>query len=641
MIDFIQVNKRFGAQEVLRSVTFRINAGERIGVVGPNGAGKSTIFNLLCAETEADGGEVALPKHVRLGHLHQQLNPHAVDRSLRAYTEDSIPELKTIPEKIHQLESRLGSMPPDEKERALRQIGELQHEFEHLGGYDMRARAEAALGGLGFHEAEFTKPFASFSGGWQMRAELARTLIANPDLLMLDEPSNYLDLPAVEWLQKYLRAYEGTMLLISHDRYLLRSLTTVTLEIAGGSVTRYQGGYDYYLRERVTRMEHQLAAKRNQDRERERIESFIRRFRAKSTKASQVQSRIKQLEKMETIEAPTTAPNLSKIRLADPPHSGHEIIRLEQAGFSYDQKRWIFKGLDLRISRGEKVALVGYNGMGKTTLLRMLAGQLEPIEGRRVLGHKVVVGYQSQDFAETMPPEKSVYHIVKQGNPAASEAQVRSLLGGFGFGGDAVEKKCEVLSGGEKIRLAFARLFIDPPNFLLLDEPTTHLDINGREALEAALKDYKGALCVVSHDVTFVRNIAEHIVAIDDSGVSRFPGGYDYFLQKQDERGGEPGNGRAWAGGTTSVSSTETARPAEKGKDARKARAQQREAEKALKKIEHQLEKLNQEQTALTGEMMSRRDADFAAINTRLAGIQREIRELETEWEQTAEALES
>ena len=639
MIDFIQVNKRFGAQEVLRGVTFRINAGERIGVVGPNGAGKSTIFNLIDGEAEADGGDVVLPKHARIGHLHQQLNPHAVDQSLLDYTEDSIPELKTIPEQIHELESQIEGMTPDEKERTLHRIGELQHTFEHLGGYDMRSRAEAALGGLGFHAEEFSRPFASFSGGWQMRAELARTLIANPDVLMLDEPSNYLDLPAVEWLQKFLRAYEGTMLLISHDRYLLRSLATVTLEIAAGEVTRYQGGYDYYQRERVARMEHQLAARRNQDRERERIENFIRRFRAKNTKASQVQSRIKQLEKMETVEAPVTAPMLSKIRLADPPHSGHEIIRLEQAGFTYDRERWIFKGLDLNINRGEKVALVGYNGMGKTTLLRTLAGGLEPVEGRRVLGHKVVVGYQSQEFAETMPPDKSVYHIVKEANPAASESQVRNLLGGFGFSGENVDKKCEVLSGGEKIRLAFARLFIDPPNFLLLDEPTTHLDINGREALESALKEYKGALCLVSHDVTFVRNIAEHIVAIDDSGVSRYPGGYDYYLEKQEEQSARR-MGQGDVGGTAASSSTPV-KPAAKGKDARKARAQQREAEKSLRKIEEHIEKLTEEQAALTDEMMTRRDADFSAINARLGEIQRNIQELEAEWERTADEVAS
>jgi ATP-binding cassette subfamily F protein 3 len=640
MIDFIQVDKQFGTQDVLKSVTFRINSGERIGIVGPNGAGKSTIFGLIGGDVEADKGDIVLPKHIRIGYLHQQLNPHAVSQNLLEYTEDSIPELKTIPDQIHELESKMDSMSADEKERALKRIGNLQHEFEHLGGYEMRARAEAALCGLGFHVDEFEKPFTSFSGGWQMRAELARTLIANPDLLMLDEPSNYLDLPAVEWLQKYLRAFEGTMLLISHDRYLLRSLANVTLEIAGGNATRYQGGYDYYLKERVARQEHQLAAKRNQDREREQIESFVRRFRAKSTKASQVQSRIKQLEKMETIEAPTTVANLSKIKLADPPHSGHEIIRLENGGLTYDSTRWIFKDLSLNINRGEKVALVGYNGMGKTTLLRSLAGALDLSEGKRVLGHKVVIGYQSQDFAETMPPEKSVYHIVKDQNPAASEGDVRKLLGGFGFSGDSIEKKCDILSGGEKIRLAFARLFINPPNFLLLDEPTTHLDVNGREALESALKDYKGALCVVSHDVTFVRNIAEHIIGIDDSGVSKFPGGYDYYLEKLESRNLKLET--ASTGGTTSSLSAAPEKPvatAAKGKDARKARAAQREAEKILKKIEAKIEKLTEEQTVLTDEMMSKRDADFATINSRLAEIQNEISALETQWEDAAEAI--
>ncbi len=635
MIDFIQVSKQFGPQEVLKGVTFRINAGERIGIVGPNGAGKSTVFGLISHDIEADKGEVVLPKNTRLGYLHQQLNPHAVDQNLLEYTEDSIPELKTIPEKIHELEAQMAGFQPLEKERALKQLGDLQHEFEHLGGYEMRARAEAALCGLGFHVAEFDKPFASFSGGWQMRAELARTLIAHPDLLMLDEPSNYLDLPAVEWLQKYLRGFEGTMLLVSHDRYLLRSLATVTLEISGGTATRYQGGYDYYLKEREERLRHQLAAKKNQDREREQIESFVRRFRAKSTKAAQVQSRIKQLEKMETIDAPATVANLSKIRIGEPPHSGHEIVRLEQAGITYDQQRWIFQGLDLNINRGEKVALVGYNGMGKTTLLRTLAGALSPSSGKRVLGHKVVVGYQSQDFAETMPPEKSVFHIVKDQAPGASEGDVRKLLGGFGFSGDTIEKKCGILSGGEKIRLAFARLFINPPNFLLLDEPTTNLDVNGREALETALKAYKGAICVVSHDVTFVRNMAEHIIAIDDTGVSRYPGGYDYYLEKLETR-----NLKLETAAGGAASPTMPAKPAApKGKDARKARAQQRDAEKALRKIENQIEKLTEEQTALTEEMMARRDADFATINARLSKIQSEIQSLETRWEEVAEAL--
>jgi len=629
MIDFIQVTKQFGAQVVLDKATFRVNAGEHIGIVGPNGAGKSTVFGLLAGDVEPDQGDVVLPKNIRLGYLHQQLNPHAVDKTLLDYTEDAIADLKTIPARIHELEERLEMLQSVDRERILRQIGDLQHRFEHLGGYDMRARAEAALCGLGFHVDEFEKPFASFSGGWQMRAELARTLIANPDLLMLDEPSNYLDLPAVEWLQKFLRGFEGTMLLISHDRYLLRSLTSITLEIAGGNATRYAGGYDYYLKERKERIRHQLAAKKNQDREREQIESFIRRFRAKSTKAAQVQSRIKQLEKMERIAAPAMVSNRSLIRIGEPPHCGHEVIRLEQGGVTYDGSRWIFRALDLSIHRGEKVALVGYNGMGKTTLLRTLAGALQLSEGKRVVGHHVVVGYQSQDFAETMPPEKTVFHIVKDQRPSATEGDVRKLLGGFGFSGDHIHKTCGVLSGGEKIRLAFARLFINPPNFLLLDEPTTHLDVDGREALETALKNYKGALCVVSHDVTFIRNIAEQIVAINEEGVLRFPGDYDYYLEKTE--------------GLPVATPVEKEEPKKsdvpKGKEARKARAQQREAEKALRKVEQQIDRLTEEQTELTNEMMSRRDADFAGINSRLSTIQKQIKKLENQWEELAESI--
>ena len=439
----------------------------------------------------------------------------------------------------------------------------------------------------------------------------------------------------MEWLQKFLRGFEGTMLLISHDRYLLHSLTSITLEIADGRATRYAGGYDYYLKEREERIRHQLAAQKNQDREREQIESFIRRFRAKNTKAAQVQSRIKQLEKMEKIVVPAMIKNQSLIRIAEPPHCGHEVIRLENVGFTYDNQRWIFKALDLSINRKEKVALVGYNGMGKTTLLRLLAGALQSSEGKRLLGHHVIIGYQSQDFAETMPPEKTVFHIVKDQNPTSTESDIRNLLGGFGFSSDHIYKPCGILSGGEKIRLAFARLFINPPNFLLLDEPTTHLDVDGREALETALKNYTGALCIVSHDVTFIRNIADKIVAINDEGVLCFPGGYDYYLEKMEAR--KP---QEKAPPTTASKSLSTASEKPKGKDARKARVKQREAEKSLRKIEQEIEILSKEQEHLTNEMMTQRSADFAKINIRLTEIQKKIQQLEIQWETLAEAIE-
>lgn len=632
MIDFIQVTKRFGTQEVLVDVSFRVNAGEHVGVVGPNGAGKSTIFNLISGEMSTDRGDVSLPKNVRIGHLHQQLHAYAQTDSLIDYATDSIPDLKTIHTEIHELEQTLETK--ENSEQTLKRLGELQHEYEHLGGYEMKSRAEAALSGLGFKESEFNNPFKSFSGGWQMRAELVRVLIARPDILMLDEPSNYLDLPAVEWLQRFLRGFSGTMLLISHDRYLLETLTDRTIEIHGGNAVKYAGGYTYYIKERELRHQQQAAAYRNYMEQKEQLESFIRRFRAKSTKAAQVQSRVKMLEKMEAVRRPPRPPQAANMRIAEPPRCGAHIMQLENIGFSYDGERWIFRHVDLDIQNGQKIAIVGYNGMGKTTLLRLLAGTLTPDEGTLREGHKVVLGYQSQEFAETMPPEKTVLGVVREANSVVSEGDVRGLLGSFGFSGDAVTKQVSVLSGGEKIRLAFARIFINPPNFLLLDEPTTHLDIQGREGLEKAIREYPGTVCLVSHDVAFVRGAADRIVSINEDGVSSFPGGYDYYLEKTENLKTETLKKEPSQPIVNQQSSI--ANP----KEARAERARQREAQKELRKMEAGMEKLHAEQQALHAKMASGNpDTDFAALNMELAAVTKKLVALETRWMEEAERL--
>ncbi|MBP7276269.1 MAG: ABC-F family ATP-binding cassette domain-containing protein, partial [Kiritimatiellae bacterium] len=525
MIDFIGVSQQFGGQTVLDAASFRINPGERVGVVGPNGAGKSTIFALIAGELSPQQGEVVTPRNTRLGWLRQHLSAHATHATLVEFTQAQ-PALDALRAEWSALEHAPAATPEAERAR-LRRIGEIQHEFEHLGGYALRSRAEAALSGLGFPVSDFNRPFREFSGGWQMRAEMARTLIGAPDLLMLDEPSNYLDLPAVEWLQRFLRSFAGTLLLISHDRYLLRSLTDRTLEVHGGQTVKYPGGYDFYLKERETRYEQQRAARRKYVEHREHLEQFIRRFRAQASKAALVQSRIKQLEKLPEVKAPPAPPDLSHLRIASPPHCGRHVLRMKGAGMTYDGRRWIFRGVDLELSRGDKVAVVGYNGMGKTTMIRAMAGALPLSEGERIEGHQVVVGYQSQDVAETMPPDRTAFSIVRSANPDLGEREARTLLGSFGFSGEAAEKRCDVLSGGERIRLAFARLFARPPNLLLLDEPTTHLDIHGREALERAIREYEGTVCLVSHDVTFVRNTVTRIIAIGPEGVAVYPGGYD------------------------------------------------------------------------------------------------------------------
>ncbi len=634
MIDFININKRFGPQVIFDNASLRVNKGECVGIVGPNGAGKTTLFRLITGEEEPDNGDVVFPKNAAIGYVHQQLNPHNIDITLLDFTSNAIPRLKIVEEKMELLHHKLDDDNQENLDKNLLLLGQLQEEFEHLGGYSLKNKTEAALSGLGFKANDFHNQFKSFSGGWQMRAELARVLVAEPDILLLDEPSNYLDLPAIEWLKKALKEYHGTVLLISHDRYLLNSLANITVEVQNGKLTRYQGNYDYYIKEREQRYITAIAAKKNQDRKKDEIERFVRKFRAKSTKASQVQSRLKQLEKMEDVQAPDSGPNLSKIRIADPPHCGSHIISLEDIGLTYDNERWIFRNVNLEVNRGDKIALVGYNGMGKTTLLRIIADKLNPSAGKKKLGHKVVVGYQSQEFAETMPPDQTALNVVKNAGNGKMEKDVRAALGSFGFSGDAVNKKVEYLSGGEKIRLAFARIFVNPPNFLLLDEPTTHLDINGRKALEESLKKYKGTICFVSHDVTFVRHLAETIVSITGNGVSRFAGGYDYYKEKTDVN-------------IETIPSVEI-KEKPKQKVSQFSREQRKEINRKINKLkkviaraEKKVETLENEKKTFENEIESAKTHDdYEKIHNKMKSIEMDIMKYLDEWETAEQQLE-
>ena len=399
MLDFKGISVHYGHQDVLTGVTFRVNKGERVGVVGPNGSGKSTLFKIVLGEMASDSGELVIEGSPRIGWTRQNPEPDSDGETLLEYSLRGIPGLAEMEAEMQELESDLADP------AKMRRYGELQAQFEHLGGYDIETRVKIALGGLGFSTDEFDKPFKSFSGGWRMRAELSRVLASNPDLLLLDEPSNYLDLPAVEWLQKFLKAYEGTLMLISHDRYLLRTLTGIIVEVDAGTATRYEGGLDWYLNEREVRYEHLKAAKENQDRHREQLQRFVDRFRAQATKAAQAQSRQKIIDKLdeERIVLPKRYTQSGRLRLAEPPPSGVEMFRCEDLGFSYDGVKNVFEGLSFQITRGDKVALIGYNGLGKTTLMRIIAGTRRPTTGKAVLGHNVVPGYLSQEFAETIP----------------------------------------------------------------------------------------------------------------------------------------------------------------------------------------------------------------------------------------------
>ena len=644
MLDFRNISVHYGHQDVLSDVTFRVNKGDRIGVVGPNGSGKSTLFKIVLGEMSTDTGELIVEGSPRIGWTRQNPEPDNEGETLLEYSMRGVPGLSDIETEMQSLESDL------DDPAKLKRYGELQTTFEHLGGYDIETRVKVALGGLGFSVEEFAKPFKSFSGGWRMRAELSRVLASKPDLLLLDEPSNYLDLPAVDWLQKFLKAYDGTLMLISHDRYLLRTLTDIIVEVDAGTVTRYEGNLDWYLREREVRYEHLKAAKENQDHHREQLQRFVDRFRAQATKAAQAQSRQKLIDKIDEarIVLPKRYTQSGRLRLAEPPPSGIEMFRCEDLEFSYDGVRKVLDGITFNISRGDKVALIGYNGLGKTTLMRIIAGTRTPTGGKAVLGHNVVPGYLSQEFAETIPPDVSVYRNAKNAWDAhggGPEKVFRNQLGAFGFDENDVEKPAGVLSGGEKIRLAFLRLFLSAPNFLLLDEPTTHLDLDGRRLLQEALQKYMGTILLVSHDIDFVRAVATSVLEITHDGLRQFPGGYDYYCEKKAQMS-EP---------SVAVQSKEERK--ESGEEGRqltsKELRQQRAAERAKlaprtkelkKRVETAERKIDELQAALdaaSAELFNPTPTtDFAELNRKVRTLQFEIDRYTADWEEAATELE-
>lgn len=647
MIDFQNVTKSFGSQDVLCDVSFRVSPGERVGLTGPNGAGKSTIFQLLTGELEPDSGRISIPNDNRIGYLRQQLAEQNTTSSLIVYTENAVGELNQLESEIFEIEDFLASLgKAEDKGDALHRLGELQTRYEQLGGYEIRTRAKSALTGLGFDQDDFSRPFSSFSGGWKMRAELARVLTAEPEILLLDEPTNYLDVEAVEWLRGYLRNFKGILLLISHDRYLLNTLSGVTLEVAGGGIERYAGNYDYYVKARRERHDQAVAAKKNQDRKREQIERFVERFRSQASKASQVQSRLKMLEKMGNIRIPGEVRGLDKIKMPRPSRTGREVVRLQKAGVSYNDRDWVFKNTDFILERGVKAAIVGFNGMGKTTLLRALAGVLPLKEGSRELGANVVPGYQAQDFTEVLDPAQTVFQSARKNASEANDSMTRSLLGGFGFSGESVGKKTEVLSGGEKVRLALACLLLRNPNFLLLDEPTTHLDIPARQALETALVEYGGTLCFVSHDIEFIRNVADTVYRIDHNGVEKYFGGYDYYRGKLAEAQDE----LAFSSGVSVAAHDSGDDRGTDAKEKRRRRAafrkKQRHLEKPLREkarsAEIEVENLHQERNELLETLKCEVKPDeIAGVNRRLREIQDEIKKATLAWEEAELALEN
>jgi ATP-binding cassette subfamily F protein 3 len=647
MLALDNITKRFSqGKAILDAASCKINNGERVGLVGPNGAGKSTLLAIITKSLEPDAGAVHLSKSGKIGYLRQETDfLCTAQTTILDYCLDSFTELNALEERIHQLEEQLQTNCSNHQ--LLDELGQLQHQFEASGGYSIRHNLEKCLSGLGFQTADFQRYFKEFSGGWQMRAELARILVSNPDLLLLDEPTNYLDVEAVEWLHGFLKKFSGTLILISHDRYLLNTLTEHTVVLMHGKLRKFKGNYDAYLEKYEQEVKVLAAAQKNQEKKKEQLERFVERFKAKATKASQARSRQKQLDKMESVEIQDFRMTPSKITLPDPPRCGHELVRLNDVSFSYDNERFIYQNLTVSINNGEKLAFSGWNGVGKTTLLRLLCGSLCPTKGVRATGSNVSIGYHSQEYVETMNPDLTVWEVVRQNAGEASDGQVRSILGSFRFIGDDIYKPVEVLSGGEKVRLSFCRMLVNPPNLLILDEPTAHLDIGTRASLEQAIKAFSGTVCLVSHDIDFIKAVAENIIEVTPNKLTRYYGDYDYFRQKKAEH--EAASQAVATPSTTKTVYASIPEPALSRKEQRRLEAEKRNSinkvlkplKKEVEKIELTLETLEEEKSSIWEKLTSETNPEaIKKLNQRLSVIEKEQDSLNESWEQKAEALE-
>jgi len=535
VISFSAINKQYGKQLIFVEASFQLNPGEKVGLVGPNGSGKTTLFRMIVGEEEADDGSVTVPKRLHIGYFRQDVE----EMQGRSVLDEAIAGSGRAGDLHHELEELQRAMEDperaDEMDRVLDRFGHVQEEYEHLGGYALEAQAREVLHGLGFEDDQIDGDVGALSGGWKMRVALARVLLGRPDVLLMDEPTNHLDLESIIWLEGFLKSFQGALLMTSHDREFMNRIVTKIAEIDSGEIVTYSGDYEFYERERAIRETNQQAAFARQQAMLAKEQRFIDRFRTHAAKAAQVQSRIKALDKIEKVELPKKR-HVVKFEFRVPPRSGDQVAVIEDLHKRFGA-RVIYDGFSLTVRRGERWAVMGKNGAGKTTLLKMIAGATEPDSGSVRLGASLSMGYFAQQSLDVLDPELTVIEQLQKDFPQDGLGSLRSLAGAFQFSGDDVDKSIRALSGGEKSRLAMARMLYNPPNFLVLDEPTNHLDLATKEMLVEALKEFEGTMIFVSHDRTFLRGLSSRVLELGgENGRDKNPhvylGSYVEYVQK-------------------------------------------------------------------------------------------------------------
>ncbi len=538
MLQFIDLSLSFGGQELFRHLNWHVRKGERVGLVGPNGAGKTTLFRLIIGQLEPDSGAVQRGREATIGYLPQE-GITLTGRTLFVEARAALPQLTEIQRELTVIHDALerNDASSEEHDELLARYGDLQHRFEELGGFRADAEVAKVLTGLGFRESQFEQLTETFSGGWQMRLALAKLLLQQPDILLLDEPTNHLDLDSLLWLESYLRAYVGSVIIISHDREFLDRLVTRVASLYRQTITEYTGNYSSFERQFEFEIEAHRKAYEEQQEEIARIQRFIDTFRYNARKASQVQSRVKQLDKLERIEPPQSLPKGVRFHFPPAPRSGRVVLELQNVGKQYGSLQ-VFRDVNLIIERGERVALVGVNGAGKSTLSRILSGVEDATTGERRLGHQVVLDYYAQQQADRLSSDSTVYDEIAKNASLAMVPELRTLLGAFLFSGDAVNKKVMVLSGGEKSRLALAKMLLQPSNFLILDEPTNHLDMRTKDVLREALLQFGGTFLIVSHDRYFLTGLVTKVIEMQQGQLVVYPGTLEEFLHWKEKISG-------------------------------------------------------------------------------------------------------